>query len=100
MNLQEVKEYLRIDGDADDATIEMMMQAAEQFIIDAAGFYDPENPKVKILYALLMQDFYENRVFAVREADRQRLSQVDPFAAADGGASEGRGGDRWLILES
>ena len=76
MNLHEVKEYLRIDGDADDATIEMMMQAAEQFIIDAAGFYDPENPKVKILYALLMQDFYENRVFAVREADRQRLSQV------------------------
>ena len=76
MNLHEVKEYLRIDGDADDATLEMMMQAAEQFIIDAAGFYDPENPKVKILYALLMQDFYENRVFAIREADRQRLSQV------------------------
>ena len=76
MNLHEVKEYLRIDGDADDATIEMMMQAAEQFIIDAAGFYDPENPKVKILYALLMQDFYENRVLMVKEADRQRMAQV------------------------
>lgn len=76
MNLEEVKAYLRIDEDADDLTISMMMDAAKQFITDAVEFYDESNPKIKMLFALVMQDFYENRVLVVKESDRQRLAFV------------------------
>lgn len=76
MNLEEVKEYLRIDEDADDLAIQIMMDTAKQFITDAVGFYEGSNPKIKMLFALVMQDFYENRVLVVKESDRQRLAFV------------------------
>ena len=76
MDLEAVKEYLRIDGEADDGTLRTMMRSAEAYIRDAAGFYDPDNPKIQLLFALLMQDFYENRVLVVKEADRQRLGHA------------------------
>lgn len=76
MTLDDVKAYLRIDEDADDIVLEVMMQAAEQYIKDAVGFYEEENPKIKMLYWLVIQDFYENRVLVVKEADKQRLSYV------------------------
>lgn len=74
MMLDDVKAYLRIDEDADDVVLEVMMQATEQYIKDAVGFYEEENPKIKMLYWLVIQDFYENRVLVVKEADKQRLS--------------------------
>lgn len=76
MTLDDVKAYLRIDEDADDMVLEVMMQAAEQYIRDAVGFYEEENPKIKMLYWLVIQDFYENRVLVVKETDKQRLSYV------------------------
>lgn len=76
MMLDDVKAYLRIDEDADDVVLEVMMQAAEEYIKDAVGFYEEENPKIKMLYWLVIQDFYENRVLVVKEADKQRLSYV------------------------
>ena len=55
MSLELVKKYLRIDEDADDDVLQIMMDAAKQYIIDA-------------------QDLYENRVLNVREADKQRMA--------------------------
>lgn len=76
MTLDDVKAYLRIDEDADDMVLEVMMQATEQYIKDAVGFYEEANPKIKMLYWLVIQDFYENRVLTVKESDKQRLSHV------------------------
>lgn len=76
MELNDVKAYLRIDDDADDTVLELMMQAAEEYIQDAVGWCDLTYPKMKLLYFLILQDFYENRVLVVKEADRQRLTQV------------------------
>lgn len=76
MTIEEVKQFLRIDEDEDDAMIELMMAAAESYIKDSVGSYDPENPKAKLLFLLIMQDFYENRVLAVKEIDKQRLSHI------------------------
>ena len=76
MMLDDVKTYLRIDEDADDVVLEVMMQATEQYIKDAVGFYEEENPKIKMLYWLVITDFYENRVLAVKESDKQRLTHV------------------------
>lgn len=76
MTLEEVKLYLRVDEDADDTVIEAMMQAAEGYIQSAVGEYDSGNPRARMLYLLIMQDLYENRVLAVKEADKQRLAHV------------------------
>ncbi len=76
MTIDDVKAYLRIDTDDDDIIIDAMMQATEQYIKDAVGFYEETNPKIKMLYWLVIQDFYENRVLTVKESDKQRLSHV------------------------
>lgn len=76
MDIETVKEYLRIDDDADDVIIQIMMDAAEQYITDAVGGYDENNPKTTMLFLMLMQDFYENRILTVKEAEKQRLSYV------------------------
>lgn len=76
MDIDAVKEYLRIDDDTDDMTIELMMSAAKEYIKDAVGRCDEKNPKTRLLFYALMQDFYENRILVVKEADKQRLSHV------------------------
>ena len=53
-----------------------MMSAAEEYIKDAVGKCDEENPKTQMLFMFLMQDFYENRVLTVKESDKQRVSHV------------------------
>ena len=74
MNLEMVKQYLRIDEDYDDEIIRIMMDAAEQYIIGAVGKFDKKNPKARMLFLAIMQDLYENRVLNIKEDDKQRMS--------------------------
>ncbi len=98
MTLNEAKAYLRIDDDADDQVLELMMRAAEDYILGAVGWCDLDHPKMKLLYFLLLQDFYENRVLIAKEADRQRLTQVASSIILqlqlEGLAKEGNDGHR------
>ena len=50
MTLEEVKAYLRVDSEEDDGTIRQMMDAAESYIVDAAGRFDGGNSKARMLY--------------------------------------------------
>ena len=61
MTLAEVKQYLRVDGSEEDALIQMMMAAAEDFVIGAVGAYDESQPKAKMLYLAAMQDMYDDQ---------------------------------------
>jgi len=61
MTLEQVKDYLRIDGDEDDNVLPLMMQAAEEFVINAVGTFDESKARAKMLYLAAMQDIYENR---------------------------------------
>lgn len=76
MDINAVKEYLRIDHDADDKIIGIMIEAAKEYIRSAVGRCDEANPKTKLLFYTLMQDFYENRVLTVKESDKQRLAHA------------------------
>ena len=99
MDIDAVKEYLRIDDDADDMTIELMMNAAKEYIKDAVGKCDEKNPKTQMLFMLIIQDLYENRVLTVKEADKQRLTHV---VGINGSSATGvtTGGRKWLISEN
>ena len=47
-----------------------------EYIKDAVGKCDEKNPKTQMLFMLIIQDLYENRVLTVKEADKQRLTHV------------------------
>lgn len=99
MDIDAVKEYLRIDDDADDMTIELMMNAAKEYIKDAVGKCDEKNPKTQMLFMLIIQDLYENRVLTVKEADQ---ATTDTCGRINGSSATGvtTGGRKWLISEN
>lgn len=76
MDLQMVKQYLRIDTDADDQLLGIMMEAAEQYIVDAAGKYDREDYKAGMLFLAIVQDLYENRSTSLSENGKRRLART------------------------
>lgn len=70
LTLEETKNYLRVDTEADDALIGMLIQAAETYLMNATGKEYPETDEQgnKIEYALekvylnlLIAYWYENR---------------------------------------
>ena len=73
VTLEEMKNYLRVDYDEDDALIESMVRASEKICIDVARMDDAqkfstvENAKIAVLYATAY--LYEHR----EEADHRAL---------------------------
>lgn len=77
MDVELVKQYLRIDTDDDDNLIELMMGATEDYIKDAVGReYDANNKRMNLLYLAIMQELYENRTYTIKEAEKRRLAYV------------------------
>lgn len=74
VTLNEMKNYLRVDYDEDDALIESMIGASERLCMDVARMEDEgefatvENAKVSVLYAAAY--LYEHR----EEADHRALT--------------------------
>lgn len=74
VTLEEMKGYLRVDYDEDDALIENMIGAAEKVCMDVARMDDMgefarvENAKVSVMYAAAY--LYEHR----EEADHHALA--------------------------
>lgn len=74
MTLEEMKGYLRVDYDEDDALIENMVGAAEKVCMDVARMDDEgefarvENAKIAVMYAAAY--LYEHR----EEADHHALT--------------------------
>lgn len=71
--LEEMKNYLRVDFDDDDALIEGMVRASEKICMDVARmdsaeeFYAVENAKMAVLYTAAY--LYEHR----EEADHHAM---------------------------
>lgn len=74
VTLEEMKGYLRVDYDEDDALIENMVGAAEKVCMDVARMDDEgefarvENAKISVMYAAAY--LYEHR----EEADHHALA--------------------------
>ncbi len=74
VTLEEMKGYLRVDYDEDDALIESMIGAAEKMCMDVARMDDKgefaavENAKISVLFAAAY--LYEHR----EEADHHALN--------------------------
>jgi len=60
--LEEVKEYLRIDGTEEDLLLTSLISAAKQYVKTGTGcIVDEENDLHKLAINLLVTHWYENR---------------------------------------
>lgn len=62
VTLDEAKLWLRIDGDEDDNLVQLLIDGAAQYILDATGRkWGGENNTAKICALAIIADNYENR---------------------------------------
>ena len=81
VSLDEVKTWLRVDFSDDDATISMLIAAAEEYLKNATGItYNSTNHLAKLFCMTLIADWYENRELVGRASVVGRASeQVRPI---------------------
>ena len=68
INLQLVKDYLQIDFDEDDTQLQLMIQAAQNYIyknLNADPEYLDEQPDLVIACLQIISHFYENKSVVV-----------------------------------
>ena len=61
MELEDIKSYLRIDGDEEDGLLRIMIDAGTEFIRSAGGEYDDTDSTAQVLLASVVQNMYDNR---------------------------------------
>lgn len=61
MDLEELKEWLKIDDDYDDSLIGGLQLAAEQYLYNAGVTQDYTNELYKLAIKLLVTHWFENR---------------------------------------
>ena len=65
MTLEEVKSFIHVDFNDDDTKIEIMKDAAIEYIEDALGCYNKNRAKQKLLVGTLVGDMYNKNSFTV-----------------------------------
>ena len=78
MKLEEIKLYMRVDTDADDALITGLIAAAQQYIHETTGLvYDDTNNLHQLVCKLLIAHWYEHREIV---CDEPKILEV-PYTA-------------------
>lgn len=62
IEFEDVKNYLRVDFNDDDMLIYVMIDTAKQYISDAVGKFDENNPKHNMILLAVVAHLYENRM--------------------------------------
>lgn len=76
IELEETKEWLKIDGNDDENTIKMLIGAAESYLKNATGYeFDSTNFQAKLFCLVLVTDWYENReLIGSKPSEKVRFS--------------------------
>lgn len=73
VTLEETKDYLRVDGDGEDALITLLIVAAEEYLTNATGNeFDATNNLAKLFCWVLVTDWYENRELIGKTSEKTR----------------------------
>lgn len=62
ISFEDIKNYLRVDFDDDNALIEMLIDTAKQYISDAVGNFDDSVPKHNMALLAVVAQLYQNRI--------------------------------------
>lgn len=91
MTLEEVKQYLRVEGNEDDALITHEMAAAESYMKDAvsgyAAFYagdDAFKAKADMVMLAIITDLYQDRVGEKKDMGYIIRSMVNQLSLWEG----------------
>ena len=76
LELSETKEWLRVDGSEEDATITMLIKAANEYLENATGRkFDNTNNQARLFCLVLVTDWYENRdLIGAKPSEKVRFS--------------------------
>lgn len=75
LTLDEVKLWLRVDGEDDDNTLLLLIATAEEYLKNATGIvFNSSNTLAKLFCMSLISDWYENREHVGKESDRTRFT--------------------------
>lgn len=66
--LEEIKNYLRMDFDDDDILLNTIILAGKEYIKNAIGYIDMDKPSFKILLYIICADLYERRSYLIDKA--------------------------------
>lgn len=98
MELGTIRKFLRLDEEEDDEYVELLYQAAREYIVDAVGRCDEGLARVRLLILTICATLYENRLYSVEGAGdkvqytlRSMLFQLQ-MGGEDDGADEGESG--------
>ncbi|MDU8967569.1 head-tail connector protein [Clostridium tertium] len=61
MELEELKLFLRVDGNEEDSLIKSLQSAAEEYLTDAGIMKNYNKEKYKLAVKILVNHWYENR---------------------------------------
>lgn len=69
MELSEVKRMIKVDFDDDDDYIMLLMDGGEEYITNAVGEYNDDNPLHRWMLIALVDDAYRKRSYTVEKSD-------------------------------
>lgn len=73
VSLDEAKEWLRIEHNDEDGTIQRLINAAEKYLKNATGnTFDSSNELAQLFCLVLVADWYENREMIGKVSDKIR----------------------------
>lgn len=72
VDLEETKQYLRIDDNESDVLLNSLINAAEEYLKNATGHEFDESNLAKIFCWILISDWYENREYIGKVSDKIR----------------------------
>lgn len=77
ITLEEAKMHLKVDSDEEDNYIQILIDASEEFIIDATGkIFDQKNKRAKVASLFLLASMYENRIDSTEKVSQRVRSMV------------------------
>lgn len=78
VDIDEAKQFLRIDHDEDDILIQSLIGAAEEYLINATGKkFSSSNNLARLFCLLLVADWYENRNLAREKVGEQTRDIIE-----------------------
>lgn len=74
MDLETVKKFLRIDYDDENELLTLEMYAAEEYIKNAVGKYDDDNPLMNLLMLNIVVNMHDERALTVTSAQKENYT--------------------------
>lgn len=71
MQLTDVKTFLKVDFDDDDEYIQLLIDVAQEYIVNAVGNYDETKALVRLLSLTIISTLYQNREYTIETANEK-----------------------------